>query len=112
MILALVDDLFFSSRIAATAKQAGRAIRIVSGREALLQELESDPEKLIVDLNCRGCDPVALIVEIRQRGRTFPVVGFVSHVQADLAQAAQQAGCDRVVARSYFSSHLAEILGA
>ncbi|MBI4455188.1 MAG: hypothetical protein HY644_04735 [Acidobacteria bacterium] len=53
---------------------------------------------------------VELIRELKQRGLTIPMVAFVSHVRADLVKAAEEAGCDRVVARSYFSAHLPDIL--
>jgi hypothetical protein len=38
--------------------------------------------------------------------RDVPTVGFLSHVQKDLAVAAREAGCDRVVARSAFARDL------
>jgi hypothetical protein len=38
------------------------------------------------------------------------VVGFLSHVNKDLAVAARESGCDRVVARSAFTKDLPEIL--
>ena len=111
MIVALVDDLFFSSKISETARQLGCALKIVTNRDALLHELQSHPDKLIFDLNCKSCNSVELIREIKQSGTRVPMVAFLSHVQADLAKAAQDAGCDRVVARSCFSTHLPEILG-
>lgn len=112
MIIALVDDLFFSSKISSTAGQMACPVKIVTDGASMLAEAASNPEKLIFDLNCRSCDPVSLIREIRRRGVTAPMLGFVSHVQGDLIKAAQQAGCDQVVARSYFSAHLPEILAA
>ena len=38
------------------------------------------------------------------------LVGYVSHVQGELKQAAQEAGCDMVLARSAFSQNLLQIL--
>ncbi|HEY3129835.1 MAG TPA: hypothetical protein VGL91_10275 [Acidobacteriota bacterium] len=110
MILALVDDLFFSSKITETAKQLECALKVVTTREALLTEIDSHPESLIFDLNCRSCEVVELIGEIRRRGIGVPMMAFVSHVQTDLARSAREAGCDKVVPRSYFSAHLPEIL--
>ncbi|HLL39636.1 MAG TPA: hypothetical protein VK357_08200, partial [Rubrobacteraceae bacterium] len=40
----------------------------------------------------------------------IPVIGFLSHVQKDLAVAARESGCDRVMARSAFTKDLPEIL--
>jgi len=41
---------------------------------------------------------------------SIPTVGFVSHVQTDLIDAARQAGVGEVMARSAFTARLAEIL--
>jgi hypothetical protein len=38
-------------------------------------------------------------------------VGFLSHVQRDLATQAQAAGCNEVMPRSAFTQNLAAILG-
>ena len=38
------------------------------------------------------------------------MVGFVSHVQTELKQRAQEVGCDTVVARSVFAQNLPAIL--
>ena len=110
MILALVDDLFFSSKISETARQLNRPLRLVKDRAQTLIELEACPEKLIVDLNAK-CNPTEVIREVRQLRPALPIVAFGSHVQTELLQAARDAGCEQVVARSYFSSHLPEILG-
>jgi hypothetical protein len=40
------------------------------------------------------------------------VVGFLSHVQTDLAAQARAAGCDEVMPRSAFTQNLAAILTA
>jgi hypothetical protein len=42
--------------------------------------------------------------------KSISIMGFVSHVQADLKQAAQDAGADMVMARSAFSTNLQQIL--
>jgi hypothetical protein len=38
------------------------------------------------------------------------MVGFISHVQTELKQKAQESGCDVVVARSSFAQNLPAIL--
>ncbi len=37
-------------------------------------------------------------------------MGFLSHVQKDLAVAAKEAGCDRIMARSAFTRDLPKII--
>ncbi len=68
---------------------------------------ESPPDLLILDLNSARFEPLALLQTIRSDVST---VGFLSHVQKDLAVAAREAGCDRVVARSAFTKDLPRIL--
>jgi hypothetical protein len=46
----------------------------------------------------------------RRRISSCSTVGFLSHVQDDLALAAREAGCDRVMARSAFVENLPRII--
>ena len=70
------------------------------------------PALVILDLNNPRTDPLG--VGRRDEGRSalagIPTVGFVSHVQTDLIEAARAAGVTDVVARSAFTMHLPEIL--
>ncbi len=67
---------------------------------------------MILDLNCGAIDPLRLIGALKgdESTRGVPLVGYVSHVQGELKQQAQQAGCDTVLARSAFSQNLPQIL--
>jgi len=38
------------------------------------------------------------------------LIGYLSHVQGELKQAAQEAGCDMVMAKSAFSQNIQQIL--
>ena len=55
---------------------------------------------------------LGLLQSVRSDAATqdIPTVGFLSHVQKDLAVAAREAGCDRVMARSAFTRDLPRIL--
>ena len=37
------------------------------------------------------------------------IIGYLSHIQGELKQAAQEAGCDMVLARSAFSQNMSLI---
>jgi hypothetical protein len=52
-----------------------------------------------------------LISQLKASAETkgINLIGFLSHVQGDLKQAAQEAGCDMVMARSAFSTNLFQI---
>jgi DNA-binding NarL/FixJ family response regulator len=108
-VVALMDDLFFQMKLAETAKQLGVEVKVATNAEALMGLLASEPKLVIVDLNARS-QPIAAIEKLRQTQKDVRVVGFLSHVQRELAAQAQAAGCDEVLPRSSFTENLAAIL--
>ena len=112
MILAAVDDLLFSSKIRATAKQAGVDLTFVRTPAEILEQARAlRPSLVIFDLNS-GKDPIATIAAMKQDQSLAGVrtLGFVSHVDTAVIQAARGAGADEIMARSTFAANLAEIL--
>jgi len=113
MILAVLDDLLFTSRIRAAANQLGVAVTIArSADEALAEMRTSAPSLVIFDLNSARTDPLGTVAAMKQDAAlaSIPTVGFVSHVQADLIDKARRTGVDEVLARSAFTMKLGEIL--
>jgi len=108
-VVALMDDLFFQMKLAETAKLLGVEVKVATNAEALMGLLASEPKLVIVDLNARS-QPIAAIEKLRQTQKDVRVVGFLSHVQKELAAQAQAAGCDEVLPRSSFTQNLAAIL--
>jgi PleD family two-component response regulator len=112
-ILAAVEDLLFKSKISETASQLGIEATFPRNPRRLLEAMyESPPDLLVLDLNSARFEPLTLLEDVRsdEATRDVPTVGFLSHVQKDLAVAAREAGCDRVVARSAFTKDLPQIL--
>lgn len=109
-VVALMDDLFFQMKMAETAKQLGVELKVATNGDALMGLLESAPKLVVVDLNARG-GPIQAIEKLRLAWKDLRVVGFLSHVQKELAAQAQAAGCDEVMPRSSFTQNLAAILG-
>ena len=113
LVLAGVEDLLFRSKISETADSLGVEARFPRTKERLLEALrESPPDLLVLDLNSRRFEPLELLRTLRSAEvtRRTPTLGFLSHVQGDLAVAAKEAGCDRVVARSAFARDLPRML--
>ena len=113
MILAAVDDLLFSSKIRATAKQAG--VEVVFARtpdEILSQARALRPALVIFDLNSAKVDSIKTVSALRRDPdlSALQTMGFVSHVDTPLILAAREAGVDEVMARSAFAANLAKIL--
>lgn len=106
--LAFVDDIFFQAKIRETAKLVGVDVRFCTTPDALFAEMEKEkPGLVVVDLNARN-NPLDAIARASSSGA--PLVGFLSHVQLDLAEKARAAGCANVMPRSKFTSSLATIL--
>jgi DNA-binding NarL/FixJ family response regulator len=108
-VVALMDDLFFQMKLAETAKHLGVEVRVATNGEAFMELMASDPKLVIVDLNARS-QPLQAIEKLRQTRKDVRVVGFLSHVQTELAAKAQAAGCNEVLPRSSFTQNLAAIL--
>ena len=111
--LALLDDLMFTVKILDAAKRAGLAIKFLKSSDALLQKAgEAAPPLIILDLNYASADPVGLIRRLKaeESSRNIPLLAYVSHVQVDLKQAGEEAGCDRVLPRSAFVADLPGLL--
>ena len=113
MILAILDDIMFTSKIKTAASQLGVAVTFARSADAARAELaKATPSLVIVDLNGARTHPLDIVRSIKANPElaAVPTVGFVSHVQTDLIDAARRAGVDEVLARSAFTAHLAQIL--
>ena len=112
-VLAAVEDLLFKSKILETAKELDVEAEFPRSQRKLLATMEqSPPELLILDLNSSHFEPLELLRAVKAEESTggVPTVGFLSHVQKDLAVAAKEAGCDRIMARSAFTRDLPKII--
>jgi len=111
-VIAVLSDLMFTVKIQEAAKRAGLEPVFVKSRGQALEEARKAPAGMILDLNDSAAEPLALVSDLKEdeATRSLPVVGYVSHVQVDLRRAAQERGCDLVVARSAFVQNLPEIL--
>lgn len=112
-ILAILDDLFFTVKIHEAAKRARMAIDFVKNEtDVFAKASEAAPALIILDLNFSAIEPLKLIEKLKSTAGTkaISLIGYVSHVQGELKQAAQDAGCNMVLARSAFSQNLPQIL--
>ncbi len=113
MVLAVVDDLLFRSKIRTTAKGASVDLTFVPSAGNVLEHARvHKPSLIIFDLNSDKGDPIAAIANLKSDPACASIrtLAFVSHVHAGLIQAARAAGADEVMARSAFAGQLADIL--
>lgn len=113
IVIAVVDDLFFASKIRGTAEEVGVTVRFARNADAMLAAARRDqPSLIIFDLNSERIDPMEMAKQLKADDQllAIPLLGFFSHVQTELQRQAEEAGFDRVLPRSAFSKHLSEIL--
>jgi PleD family two-component response regulator len=110
-VLAVVSDLFFSVKLTDAAKRCGLALEFVKDPAELLEKAKEKPTLIVFDLNFDAMEPLKLIAKLKGQPATkgISLLGYVSHVQGELKQSAQEAGCDMVLARSAFSQSLTQI---
>jgi PleD family two-component response regulator len=112
-ILAALEDLFFTVKIADAAKRAGLDVEFIKSDKELLEKARSEkPSLIIFDLNFTGMQPLKVIPKLKGSSelRSISLIGYLSHVQGELKQKAHEAGCDMVLARSALSQNLPMIL--
>ena len=107
-VLAVVNDLFFSVKLIDAAKRAGLALEFVKDSKEVLERALAKPSLIIFDLNFEAAHPLMVITKLKGSVDTkhINLIGYLSHIQAELKQQAQQAGCDMVLARSAFSLNM------
>jgi CheY-like chemotaxis protein len=111
IVVVVVDDMFFASKIRAVAEATGVEISFPRSIEALLEKAKG-AQLILVDLHNQKLDPIALARAVKSDEQTLgvPLVGFFSHVQTELQRNAVEAGYDQVMPRSVFSRDLPQIL--
>ena len=110
-VLAVVSDLFFSVKLTDAAKRAGMPLEFVKDSAAILEKAKTKPQLIIFDLNFEAAEPLEVIAKLKGSAETkgISLIGYLSHVQGELKQRAQEAGCDMVLARSAFSQNMPQI---
>lgn len=109
-IVACVEDLFFRSKIDAAARHLNVPVRFTASKDLPAACRESETAAVLLELSGNG--PLEAVRDLRRDSATreIPVVGFLSHVDRDLAREAEKSGLTRVMPRSQFSETLPDLL--
>ena len=110
ILIACVEDLFFRSKIEATARHLNAPVRFV-GAGDLAAACDDHAAAVLLELSGNG-GTLAAVQELRRKAptATLPIIGFLSHVDKELAGKAQAAGVSRIMARSEFSETLPDLV--
>jgi len=107
MVLAVVDDLLFASKLRAAAGHAGQSITFARKREDVMPALRKErPDIVIFDLDRDQLDPIGLIRDIRSNPEwaDLKLTGYASHVHVDRLRDARDAGCVAMARSALVSS--------
>ncbi len=112
-ICVVADDMFFSSKIENTAKDLDIDVIKVKNREELLDKIEGKTiDLVIIDLASRKIDAEKVFAELknsRKHGKVF-CIGYLPHVERELADKFREKGVGLVIPRSKFSREMSTII--
>jgi CheY-like chemotaxis protein len=109
-VAAVVPDLFFAARIAATAEACGVTLEQVPPATALEHLADARPDLVLLDLADPRVLALARSLRADARTRALRMTGFYPHVDAATRAAAEAAGVDAVLTRAAFTHQLAALL--
>ena len=104
------EDLIFRTKIETAAGALGLSVHTTADAvppPALTHEAWA---VVLVDLNRSTGDPIAVVEAARRQAPSARIIGYGSHVQAELMTAALHAGCTLVLPRSAFVQRLPDLL--
>lgn len=108
-LVVVVRDLLFRSKLHAAAERLGVPVRLAPRGTSLSQAARDLGEgTILADLSEPGA-----IDELRAARRPgVRIVGFLGHLEVELARAAREAGADEVLSRGQLVQRLEAILRA
>lgn len=109
MVLYLVRDLLFVSKIREAAEPLGLALQGVRDVETL-PALARGARLVIVDLSLPQSVRALELLAADPDAAKVPIVGFVGHERLDVMETARALGCGQVMAKGEFAGKLATLL--
>ena len=112
-LAALVQDLFFRSRIAEASRHLGIIALIEEQPEAFEEAVrEEHPGIALIDLGLRGVDWPSTVRHLRADPEfaTLPIIAFGPHMDLEARAHALAAGCTEFLANSKIATDLAHIV--
>ncbi len=112
-VCVVTDDMFFSSKIESTAKHLGIIMIKVKNHDEFRDKIEGKTVDLvIIDLASRKIDAEKVFTELRNSPGHKKVfcIGYLPHVERELADKFREKGVDLVIPRSRFSREMSKII--
>ena len=119
MIIAIVKDLFFISKIKETAEQLDKKVFFIKNNDELNNFFNKNNnttnneniDLIIIDLNFNEINSLETIQKMKNNNnlKNKKIIGYCSHVQTELMNKAKELGIE-VMPRSLFTEKLAYII--
>jgi DNA-binding NarL/FixJ family response regulator len=109
-VIACVEDLFFRSKIEATARHLTAPVRFVTAQELPGACADGSTAAVLLELSSDGALAAVRKLRADEATAAMPVIGFLSHVDRALAERAEAAGVSKIMPRSQFSENLPDLL--
>jgi DNA-binding NarL/FixJ family response regulator len=112
VVVALVPDLLFGSKVQAMLAAGGHDVRLCADSEEARAQAPA-AAVLVVDLTTDAVGGAALVASLREGGQlgATRTLGFYSHVDQETRTRAEDAGFDLVVPRSRMAREGAQLVG-
>lgn len=114
VIVMIVPNLIFATRIEEAARDAGAVVQVPINQAEFLAALRAGARLAIIDSSVPDIQWLEWVTAAKADPETesVPILAFGSHVDVDLRNRTLGAGADRYMARSNFSAGLPEIIAA
>ena len=111
VVVALEDNLFFTSKIDNVASELGYQVLVAGESSRLTEQMNRHrPSLVIMDLSTEDIDWTKTIGNLKSENPEATILAFGPHVEEELLKTASNAGCDLVLSQGEFSSQLPDLL--
>ena len=112
LIILVAQDLFFLGRIDSLAAPLGFEVNRASSNQDFVQQLSAtQPELILVDLECEESLWISALEHIKQIDFGNPVISYGPHEDLDKFKKAEALGSNMALSKGQFTRDLPKILG-
>ena len=112
LIILVAQDLFFLGRIDSLAAPLGFEVNRASSKQDFVQQISAtQPELILVDLECEESLWISALEHIKQIDFGNPVISYGPHEDLDKFKKAEALGSNMTLSKGQFTRDLPKILG-
>ncbi len=112
-IYAILNDLFFESKIRISTKKLNADLSILRNKENFDEAIaENTPNLIILDLASKDIMIEDIVTKLKndERLKKIPLIGYLPHVETDLMVKYLDLGCNLVLPKSKFTREMDKLI--